>query len=246
MPDVVPSVGEPAPTQDQKAVDSSKFVTVEQLDAITRQMNGLSAALRKITDRSSQQDPPAHQPAQDQPASEPRRSQADRALEAQMAAIKSEVEALKAREEKLKMRTLNALTREACTRNKASEHALEPLMGFVQQKYGARLQLDEDANAIFVMPLPEREALEGPKTLDDVLREYLASPSGSWALPAKQLPAAGSTDVRNFVQDGKHVFSGLTARQIKDHPDKRAFADYTHNHRAEWQAKLVAELSPKR
>jgi len=239
-------VGGPAPTQDPKAEDTTKFVTVDQLDAITRQMNGLSAALRKIADKSPPQDPPANQLPQDPPANEPRRSQADKALEAQMSAIKAEVEALKTREEKLKMRTLNALTREACTRNKASEHALEPLIGFMQQKYGARMALDEDANAIFVMPLPEREALEGPKSLDDVLREYLTSPSGSWALPAKQLPAAGSTDARNFVQDGKHVFSGLTAKQIKDHPDKRAFADYTQNHRAEWQAKLMAELSPKR
>lgn len=233
--------GQPGAAQDQNPEDTQKnnYATVDQLAEMARQFNGMSAALRKIQEAitsAPQSTPDGNAEPEPKPV---KKSQADIALENRIKALDEEVKGLNAEKEKLKMRTFNQLTREACTSKRVSDQALDPLVSYMRTKYGERMVLDEDRNQIIVQPPSGHEDFEKPKLFSDVLQEYLAG-AGAWALPAAKLPSGESMkSQQSFVtSDGSHKFKNLTAAQIEKHPDKAAFADFIKNHPDEWSAKL--------
>jgi len=230
----VPTGVTPATPQDQKAEESQKqnYATVEQFAEFTRQIHGISAALRKLQDQA------VAQPATQTPA--PAKQKADADYDAKLVAMESEVKALKEREERLKVRTFATLAREACAKLSVAPAALKPLVNHMRAKLGDRMILDDENGRIIVKPAPDRELLEQPQEFDGYLAAYLKG-EGAWALPPKSLPVGGLPSKQSYVApDGSHPFSRMTAKEIANHPDKTMFLDFITNHRDAWEAKKRA------
>jgi len=230
----VPTGVTPATPQDQKAEESQKpnYATVEQFAEFTRQIHGISAALRKLQDQA------VATPATPAPALAKQKADAD--YDAKLAAMESEVKALREREERLKVRTFNTLAREACAQLSVAPHALEPLVNHMRAKLGDRMVLDDENGRIVVKPAPDREMLDQPLAFQEFLAAYLRG-EGAWALPPKALPAGGMPSKQGYVApDGTHPFSRMTAKEIANHPDKAMFLDFITNHRDAWEAKKRA------
>lgn len=244
----VNTAGQPGAAQDPnpEAAKTNNYATVEQLAEMSRKFDGMSAALRKVSEAvtAAPRQQTQHDATAPETASAPKKSKADLELEAKFATLEEKVKALNEEKEKLKMRTFNTLTREACLSKRVADTALDPLVNHMRSTLGERMVLDEEGNQIMVKPPAGQEDFEASKPFSDVLSEYLAGP-GAWALPASKLPSgSGMQAQRSFIgADGSHKFSKLSAAQIHKHPDKVAFADYIANHKDEWLAK-VRDASP--